>query len=303
MNKVYAGIDGGGTKTAISILDSDGKLLYRNTGGPSSLTNGSEFENATVSVLREAFAALREIYKTKIVFSVVAGYAGTNTEDYTLRFSNAFKKASLGYDIEPGSFKIISDAHLALDVYFQAGPGLLLVSGTGSICYGKNENGDVFYSGGFGYLIDDAGSGFWFGKQAVKAALLSGQGTGKKTILEEMTRSHFKISKTEELISEIYCPDHRTLISSASRLVFDAAEKGCAISQSIIEEGALALSELALQCNRLIGNSSSCVVLHGSVFKQDILVHHLKKRLGDTMNIYLSDKDIDLEAAGIIYYS
>ncbi len=303
MNKVYAGIDGGGTKTAISILDSSGKTVYRKTAGPSSLINGTEFETSTVNLLIDAFAAISDVYPAGFAIDVLAGYAGTNTEDHTLRFVNAFKQASSGFDIRQGSIKVVSDAHLALDIYFPEGPGLLLISGTGSICYGKNKKGDVFHSGGFGYLIDDAGSGFWFGKQAVRASLMAWQGTGEKTVLEELVRSYYKIGRTEELISAVYCPDHRNVIASASKLVFDAAEKGCAVSMGIIEKGAVALSELALQCDRLTGNSSSCVVLHGSVFSQELLADCVKKRMDRFKNVRLSDREIDLEAAKILLYS
>ncbi|HXK49394.1 MAG TPA: BadF/BadG/BcrA/BcrD ATPase family protein [Clostridiales bacterium] len=294
---LYAGIDGGGTKTNITILDKEGRIAFSGSYGPSNLLNGDEFEENVLTMFREAFINLKDRLRIKTLINITAGFAGTSSDDYETRFRNVFKKAALGYDISIGHLIINSDALLALNVYFAEKPGLLLISGTGSICYGKDQNGDLFRTGGFGYLIDDAGSGFWFGKEAVKAAFRSYYHFGKGSLLEDLVKSHFGVQRTDELFEVIYKGDARSVISSASELVFAAAENGCKVAEEIIERGASELIELVRNCSEHIDRKAPFVVLHGSVFKQEKLVDLIKKELINDMNIYISDKRIDLEAA------
>ncbi|MDY0017556.1 MAG: BadF/BadG/BcrA/BcrD ATPase family protein [Candidatus Delongbacteria bacterium] len=294
---LYAGIDGGGTKTNISILDKDGRIVFSGSYGPSNLLNGDEFEDNVLIMFRDAFLNLKDRLRIKTAIHITAGFAGTSSDDYETRFRNVFKKAALGYDISIDHLNINSDALLALNVYFTDKPGLLLISGTGSICYGKDQKGDLFRTGGFGYLIDDAGSGFWFGKEAVKAALRSHYHYGQVSILEDMVREHFGVQNTEDIFDIIYKGDPRSVISSASELVFSAAENGCKVAGEIVESGAAELIGLVRNCSEHIGRKAPFVVLHGSVFRQEKLVGLIKKDLIDDMNIYISDKRIDLEAA------
>lgn len=299
-NKAFVGIDGGGTKTNVSVLDIHGKLIFSNTYGPSNMLNRTEFEESLSSVFKDLNSSLKDLYRDKIILNIYAGFAGTSSSDAEARFTNIIKKANLGYDISTEKVQIISDALLALNIYFPNKPGLLLISGTGSICYGKNENGKIFRTGGFGYLIDDGGSGFWFGKEAIKAALFSHYHFGQKSILEDMVFDYFRIKEPAEIYDIIYKSDSKILISTAAELIFRAHQEGCSIADKIIHKGADELIYLVKNCSKLINDKAPYVVLHGSVFKQDYLVDLIKKKISDDMNIYISDKRIDLEAANLL---
>ncbi len=299
-SKLYVGIDGGGTKTDINILDSEGRIVFSESYGPSNLLNGSEFEDTVLTMFRDAFLKLKGLLRVKTVMNINSGFAGTSSDDHEQRFRNVFRKAALGYDISLDSLKIGSDALLALNVYFPDRPGLLLISGTGSICYGKDQEGRLFRTGGFGYLIDDAGSGFWFGKEAVKAALESYYHYDRKTILEDLVKEHFGIERTDDIFNIIYRSDPRSAISSASELVFTAADQGCGIAGDIIKRGSDELINLVRNCSELIGGKAPFVVLHGSVFRQERLVELIKSEIINDLNIYISDKRIALEAANML---
>lgn len=300
MQTIYTGIDGGGTKTSVTALDGEGRVIFSHVYGPSNFLNGSEFEDTMFLLFRDLFIKIKDIYRSGSEINIRAGFAGISSGECENRLVEIFKKASLGYDVSHGSFSIESDALLALNVYFDKKPGLLLISGTGSICYGKDKEGKIFRTGGFGYLIDDAGSGFWFGKEAVKAALSSHYHPDSKTVLEDMVKKHYGIDNIDEIFSLIYRKDPRSVVSSAAELVFIAAEEGCRIADEIIERGAGELIKLVRDCSKLIGGSSPCVVLHGSVFKQESFVDIIRKDLSSDMNVYISDKRIDLEAACLL---
>jgi len=301
LNKYYIGIDGGGTKTNVSVLNPEGKVVFSSTFGPSNLLNGTEFEESITTMFKALIPVIKELTRDKILLNIYAGFAGTSSDEPEARFKAAGKKSLLGHDISIESVTVISDAQLALNVYYPHKPGLLLISGTGSICYGKDENGGIFRTGGFGYLIDDHGSGYWFGKEAVKAAFYSRFHYGEKSVLEEMVFRHFSITETSEIYDLIYKNNSKMIIASASELVFNAHKEGCPIADKIIHKGADELVYLVQNCSKLIGGKSPCVVLHGSVFKQEYLVELVKKKLIEYMNVYISDKRIDMEAANQLY--
>lgn len=300
MQTIYTGIEGGGTKTSVSALDKEGRVIFSKVYGPSNFLNGKEFEETMFKLFRDMFVKLKELYRTGSGIKIMAGFSGISSVECEKRFMDIFRKASLGYDVSMSSFSLESDALLALNVYFKDQPGLLLISGTGSICYGKDSEGKIFRTGGFGYLIDDAGSGFWFGKQAVKAALASHYHPGSKTVLENLVREHYRIVNIDDIFDIIYKSDPRSVISSASELVFKADAEGCHIAEKIIEQGSKELIRLVRDCSYLCGDTSTCVVLHGSVFKQEKLVDIIRKILADDMNVYINDRRIDLEAAGLL---
>jgi glucosamine kinase len=61
--------------------------------------------------------------------------------------------------------------HIALEAAFGAGPGVVVIAGTGSIAYGRDSNGTIARAGGWGFAISDEGSAHWIGRAAVSAIL------------------------------------------------------------------------------------------------------------------------------------
>src|SRR5262249_61293787 len=97
---------------------------------------------------------------------VCGGFAGAARPD-----SLAFYKQVLE-SLIPGAQVIIeSDAFIASLGAIGIDPGILLISGTGSIVIGRDNNRHMFRVGGWGPHFGDEGSGFWIGREAVRAAL------------------------------------------------------------------------------------------------------------------------------------
>ena len=172
--KIFIGIDGGGTKTNVSALDINNNLLLSETFGATNLMTGTEFEDNLLILFKELISTLRKNVTARFEFYISGGFSGISTKNRSeKRFQDIVKRATLGQGIAVATLEFGSDALLALNVYFPNKPGLLLISGTGSVCFGKDKAGNIFNTGGFGHLIDDGGSGQWFGKQAIKLALNS----------------------------------------------------------------------------------------------------------------------------------
>jgi N-acetylglucosamine kinase-like BadF-type ATPase len=99
---------------------------------------------------------------------VCAGFAGAARPD-----SAAFYKQILESLIPGARIIIESDAFIASLGAIGIDPGILLIAGTGSIVIGRDNNRQMFRVGGWGPHFGDEGSGFWIGREAVRAALRS----------------------------------------------------------------------------------------------------------------------------------
>src|SRR5216117_999934 len=69
---------------------------------------------------------------------------------------------------------VISDAQAALLGALGKRPGVLLLSGTGSIVVGRNSRGRWARAGGLGPVLGDEGSGFWLGREWLRARVRDG---------------------------------------------------------------------------------------------------------------------------------
>ena len=88
-----------------------------------------------------------------------------------------------GYE---GAYMLAGDQAAALYAAHGAGPGAVLISGTGSICFGRNTRGITARAGGRGYKIDDEGSGYAIGRDILSAVVRAQDGRSRPTVLTEL---------------------------------------------------------------------------------------------------------------------
>jgi N-acetylglucosamine kinase-like BadF-type ATPase len=155
----YLGIDGGGSKTAFLLVDEYYNELYHIHTGPSNwISVGKE---AAEAAIREGLSQLTE--KPDIV---CGGFAGAARAE-----GAAFYREVLSSLLPAAKIVIESDAFIASIGAIGVDPGILLIAGTGSIVIGRSSAGSMFRVGGWGPHFGDDGSGFWIGREAVRAAL------------------------------------------------------------------------------------------------------------------------------------
>jgi glucosamine kinase len=162
----YLGIDGGGSKTTCAVGD-DLSLLATVTAGPSNITRVGESRarEALRQAIREACATAK-IDPRQLQRSCI-GVAGAGREEV----ASAIRK--IVAEIIPGEIEVVGDMQIALAAAFGAGPGVIVIAGTGSIAYARNARGETARAGGWGFAISDEGSAHWIGRGAVKALLHS----------------------------------------------------------------------------------------------------------------------------------
>ena len=100
----------------------------------------------------------------------------------------------------------------------------MLIAGTGSIAYGRDAEGRAARAGGWGYVLGDEGSGYWLGRQALRAVVRSSDGRGPATALTPRILAHYHVERADQLVREIYVGG--TLPSAIAALAREVASRG-----------------------------------------------------------------------------
>ena len=159
----YCGWDGGGTKTEVYAIGPDGQALIDVSFGPLN-PNGASTDKVmeTIRAAVDCMAGLPGGWAG--CAALVIGIAGVSNRRAAETVENAVR--ACGY---AGPLKLLGDQEIALAGAVD-GPGAVLIAGTGAICFGKDTRGRPFRVGGYGYLIDDGGSGYAIGRDILSAA-------------------------------------------------------------------------------------------------------------------------------------
>ncbi|WP_312430280.1 BadF/BadG/BcrA/BcrD ATPase family protein [Lacrimispora sp.] len=111
---------------------------------------------------------------------ICIGAAGISNRDTAKLLTRNLKEQGM-----QGVIRLVGDHETALAGALEEPAGVILIAGTGSICYGINESGAKFRAGGYGHIIDDAGSAYAIGKDILKAVVRSSDGRQGQTVLKE----------------------------------------------------------------------------------------------------------------------
>ncbi|RMD94769.1 MAG: hypothetical protein D6813_01610, partial [Calditrichaeota bacterium] len=199
MNLYCIGIDGGGSQTTGVIVTEQGDLLARHSGPATNfqLISLDFFEKAISKIVNSLLKATKvRIEQVAAIYLAIAGVG---------RKADRQKAQSILQKNFPG-LKIVveNDATAALTGAFLNEPGVVLIAGTGSICYGRTPEGKIYRSGGWGYLLGDEGSGFYIAQKGLIQALHAIDGRGQTTLLVQLFKDHFKLNDLRDIVTVIY---------------------------------------------------------------------------------------------------
>ncbi|HTI65453.1 MAG TPA: BadF/BadG/BcrA/BcrD ATPase family protein [Gemmatimonadaceae bacterium] len=195
MNFIVIGIDGGGSKTHAMVADEHGRTIAETVGPGSAVRPGRAEESANVisDVVRDALASCDMTHVTPRVLCVGVAGAGRETE------RNQLWQALIGRDLA-SELVIHSDFSIALDDAFGDGPGVLLISGTGSVAFGRGPTGATARCGGWGPVCGDEGSGAWIGRRALSVVTAAADGREPETALTGAILTAAQVNETSDLI-------------------------------------------------------------------------------------------------------
>jgi N-acetylglucosamine kinase-like BadF-type ATPase len=232
--KYLIGIDGGGTKTKCIAASIEGNPVYESSEGPSNfLVYGLDKVSETIyNLLKDCIKKLNCGFED--LPSVVLGTAGAGRKDDAERLEEHFLNYAKSQKTEIKNFKVVSDARIALEGAFSGRPGSILISGTGSIMFGKDSKGEIHRVGGYGRFIGDEGSGYSIGRKGLAALSKFYDGRGKRTMLSELVSNQFGIEGGEKLINAVY--KNNFDIASAAEQVIYAAKKDDEVCKKIVDE-------------------------------------------------------------------
>jgi N-acetylglucosamine kinase-like BadF-type ATPase len=150
--------------------------------------------------------------------------------------------------------EVTSDVALLLAAGTPDGWGVALVAGTGSIALARGRDGRTARAGGWGYLLDDAGSGYALATAGLRAVVRAADGRGPATALTERLLAHLGLSRPQELVGAVYRGGlDRAAMAAMGRLVLDAAEAGDAVAADLVAQGVSELASMAAAAARSLG--------------------------------------------------
>ena len=235
---LYLGIDGGGSKCRVVIVDAADQLLGEGLGGPANPLRGMKV--ATDSILtatQQALLAAGMTFNDMSRLIAGAGLAGVNMPQYFQLFSE--------WQHPFAEFHLTSDLHTACIGAHKGEDGAVIIIGTGS-CGLADVNGQCLDIGGHGFPYGDNGSGAWFGNQLVHHVLLHKDQIGAATLLTELLTEALGVSGTLEIVSH-FMHATPTVFARYAPLVFTAAEQGDLVAAEIIQAGARHIENIALR--------------------------------------------------------
>jgi N-acetylglucosamine kinase-like BadF-type ATPase len=256
------GIDAGGTKTVCQLANVGGEVLAEARRGGANLQAVGELE--VEKVLHEVMeAAIGD--RNIVPAAICLGIAGVDRDEDS-RLIRAIMRR-IGYKAKT---LIVNDALVALEAGAPDQPGVVVIAGTGSIAYGRNERNQAARAGGWGYVLGDEGSGYWIGRAALRAVLREADRRGPVTRLTGLLLSYYGIGKAQDLIHVVYHgPLRPSAIASLAKCVQSAFSDGDVVATGILRAAADELESCALSvATRLeIAGSEFPFVLAGGMFR------------------------------------
>jgi len=237
-NSIVMGFDVGGTKTACVIVDEQGHVLGKGSGG-SGNTNFIPLEIANQSFTD----AIESARKMAGIEQLHIDCAVVGTEPKPDPVAELISRLT-------GTYRIIhkKEGECSMVGGLVAKVGLSLICGTGSVGWGRNAKGETSMTSCWG-PIGDEGSAYDLARRGVNAAFWAWDGRGPKTMLVNKLLAMFGQTDLREVCTPLYTSENlRKDFASLAQLVTEAADQGDAVALEVLREGARQIAILLTAC-------------------------------------------------------
>ncbi|HYW08655.1 MAG TPA: BadF/BadG/BcrA/BcrD ATPase family protein [Longimicrobium sp.] len=272
---LYAGVDGGGTRTTLVLATADGREVARRVG-PAGLVD-PRHPTASAEVVAELVRdALAEIGGGARVVALCAGLAGVGNETERMAVEEALAASGVA-----GRVRIVTDGQIALEGALGGGAGVLMIAGTGSVAYARSEDGRVARCGGWGMMVGDEGSGYSLGRSALSAALRASDGRDPDTRLLPDLLEAIGVDDVREVPPWVGRAD-KSEVAALSRVVTAAAAAGDEVANGILrrEAGEVALHARSLAVQLDPWTAPVAIVFYGGVMSSPLYTELVREALG-----------------------
>jgi N-acetylglucosamine kinase-like BadF-type ATPase len=282
----YLGIDAGGSSTKWALADENGVLIV---GGRVAPLSGHLYSAEARTTARITLETLLEALPGGVPISAVyAGVTGLSANTEAARWLEARCA-----DVFGARATVVDDMDLAYRAHYAPGAGVIVYAGTGSIAYHLTAQGGVRRAGGRGYLIDDAGGGFWIGARGLQAVMREfDAGRTPDNPLALLILEHIGSAHWDDIRAHVY-GGGRSAVAAIAPLVGRAADHGDPQAKAILESAG---AELAALAGRLLEQTGALPVtlLGGALLVSPRIAHAVR---GAGVEHVLSTRDLALEAA------
>jgi N-acetylglucosamine kinase-like BadF-type ATPase len=260
---VVAGIDAGGTFTRLVLANESGEILaFAQSGCTSFAELGVEpAQDALRALWKTAWNQIGQAPQPSDSIFMSSGSILSDSDVQTAK--QMLVSAGLA---KPGCVHSANDAVAALAGGLPGRPGILVIAGTGSACFGRDSQGRRWRAGGWGHLLGDPGSAFGLGREAIVAATKAYDHRGPETSLSAVVMTGLQL---EDLL-EVYRKLHhegvaRAAIAALAPEVLRCAEARDAVAVSLVEEAVRCLAEMVQAVARTLDLSAPELALTGGL--------------------------------------
>lgn len=296
----YVGVDGGGTKTKCVIADSSGNILATGLAGSSNPNyKGLYFACGSVLLsMKQALDKLGEDIHNLAFACICVGLSGAGPS-YRGEITRVLLKYFESFGIQYGKLKVFSDGLIAWHGAFKGEKGIVIISGTGTLTYGRYGDKEISSSGMKERVDLLRGGAFHIGLYGAKFCLKDVNAKRTDSILLNTIQSAFEQGKLWEkfqgkkTLQEILQDAMRCFkrekmlllaredLASLAHYVDQAAEQGSPIARVILRGTANQISVNVSAVATLLGISGTNfkVAVVGSVIKSFTVKWRLKEKL------------------------
>lgn len=262
-NRVFIGVDGGGTKTKVIAIDEHGNILGESVG------DGINFYTTSMDQTRQNLKAIIDdlINKTNIV-TFDSLYIGMSALDGMSPIE--LLEEFCGDTFDQQSTVMISDVLAGLFGLTLGKPGIMIISGTGMMGAALDADGSLHVIGGWGYILGDEGSCFNIGQEGIKAGIRDYEGTGEHTELSQRMFDYYGIQNIRDLIKLIYTKEKvNDIIAGFAQEVILAYRHGDSVANKILKQALDLLVTICVNLVDQIGIEGTKVGVYGGLFEKN----------------------------------
>ncbi len=244
-SQLFAAIDGGGTKTVVVVVNTNGsEVLRRQSATSNAAVIGHDNAGAVLQSL--VGSAMKELGSGAALDAVWFGLAGGDRPDDHRKLLPFLRDMA-------GTVRMSNDAELVLGA-LPGAVGVALVSGTGSIAFGLDSIGTRARAGGWGHVFGDEGSGYDLACRMLDAYAREIDGRGPATSLTGRLTEHWSLPEPYSLIGHIYAPGvGKGEIAALGRFVIEEAGAGDRVACEILDQAAADLAGMAAAVAKRLG--------------------------------------------------
>jgi Predicted N-acetylglucosamine kinase len=243
------GVDGGGTKTELILIDDRGDIVARHLA-PGCNPNIVGPKRAREILVDALHALLTSPSHPSPPFTSHSSPFTLHSTLLCMAGAPEFWQetaAALTDSREFGIVAALDDSVPILELATHGQPGLVLHGGTGSFVAARDPSGNIHYAGGLGWRFGDEGGGYEIGRLAIARGLLELQGWSPGSSLAQLLQKHTALPRDARTITRWFYqhPEPNRPIAALASAVLDLAEHGDEHAQHIVREACLPLLALA----------------------------------------------------------